>query len=86
MPIEMSWHWRVFPLPEFQPIAQGRCPALVGDGSDPMGSPAGYSVIRAGLDHGHDAASGRAGRTSEWAEHALGGDEHGAWTAPDGGT
>jgi hypothetical protein len=85
VPVEMPWHWRVFPLPEFQPIAQGRCPTLVRDRSDPMGSPAGYPVIRAGLDHSHDTAAGRARRASERAEHALGGHEHGVWTAPDGG-
>jgi hypothetical protein len=85
MPVEIPWHWRVFPLPEFQPVAQGRCFTLVRDGPDPMGSPARYPVIRTGLDHSHDTASGRARRASERAEHALGGDEHGVWTAPDGG-
>jgi len=86
MPVELAWHWRVFPLSELQPIAQGRCPTVIGDGADPMGWSAGYPVIRAGLDHSHDTASCAARRTSEWSEHAGGGDEHGVWTASDGGT
>jgi hypothetical protein len=83
---EMFWHWGVFPLPKFQPIAQGRRLTVVGDGSDPMGWSAGDPVIRAWLDHGHDAASGRAGRAGEWSDHACGGDEHRVWTAADGRT
>ena len=86
MPAELSWHWHVFPLPELQPIAQGRRLIVVGDGADPMGWSAGYPVIRAGLDHSHDTASCRARRAGEWSEHAGGGDEHGVWTASNGGT
>jgi len=86
MPVEMPWHGCAFPLPELQPIAQGRRLAVVGDGADPMGWSAGYPVVRAGLDHGHDATAGRARRAGEWPQHACGGDEHRVWTAPDGGT
>lgn len=86
MPAELSWHWHVFPLPELQPIAQGRCLIVVGDGADPMGRSGGYPVIRAGLDYSHDAASCRARRAGEWSEHAGGGDEYGAWAASDAGT
>jgi hypothetical protein len=83
---EPYWHWRVFPLSELQPIAQGRCPTVIGDGADPMGWSAGNPVIRARLDHSHDTASRRARRTGERSEHAGGGNEHGVWTASDGGT
>jgi hypothetical protein len=86
MPAEMPWHRRVFPLPELQPVAQGRRLTVVGDGADPMGRSAGYPVVRARLDQGHDATSGRARRAGEWSEHAGGGDEHGVRTAPNGGT
>ncbi len=86
MSAEMSWHGRVFPLPELQPLTQGRRLVIVGDRPDPMGWSAGYPVVRAGLDHRHDAASGRARRAGEWSEHARGGDQHGVWTASDGGT
>ena len=86
MPAEQAWHWHVFPLPELQPIAQGRCPTVIGDGADPMGWSASNPVIRARLDHSHDTASCRARRTGERSEHAGGGEEHGVWTAWDGGT
>ena|SRR5271166_1906845 len=85
MSAEMPWHGAVFPLSALQPIAQGRGLAVVGEGADPMGWSAGYPVVRAGLDESHDAASGWAGRAGEWPEHARGGDQHGAWTASDGG-
>jgi hypothetical protein len=85
MPAETSWHRCVFPLAELQPVAQGRRLTVVGDGADPMGRSAGYPVIRARLDHGHDATSGRARRAGEGSEHAGGGDEHGVWTASNGG-
>jgi hypothetical protein len=86
MPAELSWHWRVFPLSELQPIAQGRCPTVIGDGANPMGWSAGNPVIRARLDHSHDTTSCRARRTGEPSEHAGRRDEHGVWTAADGGT
>jgi hypothetical protein len=86
MPAELSWHCRVFPLSELQPIAQGRCLAGIGDGADPTGWSAGNPVIRARLDHRHHTAPCRARRTGERPEHAGGRDEHGVWAASDGGT
>jgi hypothetical protein len=86
MPAELYWYWRVFPLSELQPIAQGRCPTVIGDGADPMGWSARHPVIRARLDHSRDTASRRARRTGERSEQAGGRDEHGVWTASDGGT
>lgn len=85
MPDKLSWHWRALPLSELEPIAQDGCRIVVGDGTDPVGWSAGYPVIRAGLDHSHHSASGRARRAGQWSEHARGGDEHGLWTASDGG-
>ncbi len=65
MPGELSWQWGAFPLPQLQPIPQDRRVTLVGDGPDPMGLPAGHTVLCAGLQQSHDPASGRAGCTGE---------------------
>jgi hypothetical protein len=86
MAAEMLWRSHLFPLPKLQPIAQRRCLTGVGDGTDPMGWSAGCPVVRAGLNQSHDAASGRARRAGQRSEHAPGGDEHGMWTASNGGT
>jgi len=85
MSAEMPWRGSVFPLSELEPIAQGRGLAGVRDGAYPMGWSAGYPVVRAGLDESHDAESGWARGAGEWSEHARGADQHGVWTASDGG-
>ena len=85
MPAELSWQWRVFDCPSSSQSRRAAASLVVGDGADPMGWSAGYPVIGARLDHGHDTASGRARSAGEWSEHARGGDEHGVWTASDGG-
>lgn len=86
MPVEFPWHRDVFPLPPLEPIAQGHRLTIVGDRADPLRRPAGYPVIGTRLEQGHDATSGRAGRARERTEHAVGGDEHGVRTTPNGGT
>jgi hypothetical protein len=86
MPAELYWHWRVFPLSELQPIPQDRRVKLVGDGADPVGWSERHTVFHAGLQNGHDTESRRARRAGQRSEHAGGGDEHGVWTASNGGT
>src|SRR6185312_11401457 len=86
MPSEWPWYGRVFPLPELQPIPQFGGRVAVGDGAYPVGWAASHSIIRAGLDQCHDAASGWARRAGEWSQHARGRDQHGVRTTPDGGT
>ena len=60
MPGELTWQWGLFPLPQLQPIPQDRRVTPVGDGPDPMGLPAGHTVLSAGLQESHHSAAGRA--------------------------
>lgn len=83
---ELPWNGGAFPLSELQPIPQLRGRVAVVNRAYPMGWAASHSVIRAGLDQCHDAASGRARRAGERSQHAPPRDQHGVRTTPDGGT